>query len=208
MLVIMKYTLFLLLLLSSAANAVICKTIGKDGVVAYADVPADECANKVKLPASSGYSPRTIKENAFTQRNKDKTKDKQKTPTYTSVQIISPEQDGTVRNNTGEIVVSVKVTPNLAKGDLLRLFINGQQSDQDFSTTSVKLSNLDRGTHQLKASIISLQGKLVLTSEVVSFTLHRHIIKKALSTGKTSKKTSPPSFVTPGFVNPIFYPNY
>ena len=86
--------LLLFLCLPGFGHAVICKIIEADGSVTYTDVPEAECQNRVELPDYSRYTPREINrpltatasgEEGFTG--------------YTSFKIVSPEANGTVRNN-------------------------------------------------------------------------------------------------------------
>ncbi|MGI9227807.1 MAG: hypothetical protein ACR2PU_03350, partial [Gammaproteobacteria bacterium] len=38
----------------------------------------------------------------------------------------------------------------------------------------VSVNNLDRGTHQIKATIVARNGRTLISSDSVSFTLHRY----------------------------------
>ena len=96
---------------------------------------------------------------------------------YTALTITSPENDASVRDNTGNIIVSVTLEPGLSpgRGDQLALYMDGAQVSVGTSA-QFELSNVDRGTHSLTASVISKSGKDLISSSPVSFTILRHAV--------------------------------
>ena len=171
MLSAMKYLLLISLLMPSLAGAVICKTIEDDGTVSYADVPAAECPEQVKLPDYSRYAPRPIVQ----------PEPEQSTASgslvafekYTALRIVQPESNGTVRNNEGIVPVVLVSEPGLQDGHKVQLTLDGKGVPGDFAGLSLSLNNVDRGTHSLSAAIVDAGGQRLIASTSVRFTLRR-----------------------------------
>lgn len=154
------------------ALAVICKSIDADGVVSYADVPAAECPEAVKLPDYSRYSPRPIQRPPPATDNGGA----DAAPAfagYTSIEIVSPEVDGTVRNNEGKVPVSIALQPALQADHKVRLFVDGEQVRGAFNGLDIELSGIERGTHQLRAEVLDIGGKSLIGTANTSFTLRK-----------------------------------
>lgn len=211
------------LLLPALAHAVICKTVDDEGVVNYADVPAAECANPVKLPDYSRYSPRTIRVPPPT------TSKATAVPLpfdgYQSMQVIAPENEGTVRSNEGQVSVGIALQPDLQPGHLVRLQLDGETVSGKFDSVGIQLSGVDRGTHSLEAAIVDGNGRTLIEAPTVRFTLRKiglydrpsepeNPIERNGGDGEGGESTSEPaeqnptSFpATPGG-NAAFAPNY
>jgi hypothetical protein len=96
---------------------------------------------------------------------------------YTRVAVVSPAHDEAVRQNDGNITVSVIVEPMLSPGDHIALFLDGQEIAAAAST-SIPLENIDRGTHQLQVEVRAANGTVRIRSESVTFHLLRHAIPR------------------------------
>lgn len=206
----MKHILLLTLFLVNPVFAVVCKTVAPDGSVSYSDVPKEKCQREIKLPEPSSYTPRRFSENAFTQAVDAKNKNKNVTNqsvSYSKIAIASPSEDAVIRDNEGKLSVSVSLSAPMADIHRLRLYIDGQQSEQDFKTLSVNLSNVNRGTHSLRAAIVGPSGSIIIESESVSFTMRKYIAKEVAKNKKSSSSKSSSSS-TPGATNPAFAPSY
>lgn len=92
---------------------------------------------------------------------------------YTRVEIVDPPDDAEVRENTGNLTVSVAVEPGLGGSDRVAILVDGQEAAAG-SQTTFNLTNLDRGTHRLTAVIRSPDGKTVITSPAVTFHMLRY----------------------------------
>ena len=93
---------------------------------------------------------------------------------YASATIIAPEQDAAVRNNAGNLTVTVQVLPSLQKGHLVQILLDGVPQGEPQPTLQVALTNLDRGTHALQARIVDAGGNVVFTGAASTFHLLRH----------------------------------
>ncbi len=169
-----RTTLCVVLLAPGLAQAVICKTVDAEGVVSYADVPAAECPQAIKLPDYSRYAPREIPSSAPAQPTaQGGAAEPQAFTGYRSIQIVQPEANGTVRNNQGTVQVAIAFDPSLQEGHRIKLYLDGGAVPGEFNTPSVELSDVDRGTHSLRAVVSSASGKRLGDSPSVRFTLRR-----------------------------------
>lgn len=90
-----------------------------------------------------------------------------------SIAIEHPEHEGTVRENTGTVYVSGRITPRFPRGFQVRLMLNGDPTGSPQTNTTFALRNLDRGEHQLQMQLLDQSGKLIAASETITFYLHR-----------------------------------
>lgn len=91
---------------------------------------------------------------------------------YTSVAITSPQNDAAIRDNAGNLNISVEIKPQLFPSHTLSLYLDGQEVKSS-QTTTFNLENLDRGTHQLRAVIKNQAGEILSSSPSVSFHMLR-----------------------------------
>lgn len=102
---------------------------------------------------------------------------------YTSLQIIAPAQDGTIRDNNGTVNITIVLVPFLKSNNQIAIFLDGKQIGEPQATSQFILQNVDRGTHTLLAKVINNKGVILQQSNEVTFHLHRaRITKTVLST--------------------------
>ena len=156
---------FLLLLWSAsgAAETELYKWVDKDGTVHFSDQPAAGAEKiivkdvatipAVKAPAASGEP-------------------KPSAVTHYEVTFTSPKADESIRDNTGNVNVSVQLNPPLSGGDTIQFSMDGQPQGEPGPGTELSLTNLDRGTHTVQATVLSQGGK-PLGSASTTFTIQR-----------------------------------
>ena len=98
-------------------------------------------------------------------------------PTKYDVAIVSPANDATLHDNTGDISVRIQVTPPLRAdlGHKIQLWVDGAPHGEPGATTQFTLNNIDRGTHNLKVSVLDNNGGTLASASSV-FYLHRHSV--------------------------------
>ena len=172
--------LFVLFVAFLAANALaankIYKTVDKDGNVIFSDVPPSNSADSVKLENTNQYSTPTQPQlqsqiDAIGADSDDE--QGEAAETYRFLEISAPSNDAAVRENAGNITISVDLSPALKKGDSLQIIMDGSVV-QTASATSVALENVDRGSHQLIAQVIDDDGNVVISSEPITFHMLRY----------------------------------
>jgi hypothetical protein len=164
-------TLVLLLIAANAAAAVY-KWTTSDGSVIYSDQPPTKNATPADLPqvqeitivpppSSSGEG-----EEASSQAEASRGVE------YTKLTITSPEDQAVLRENSGDVAVSIQLDPALQQGDKVAVILDGKEIGQGAGTT-LTLSNVDRGTHTLQAAVKDADGKTLIESPTISFTVKR-----------------------------------
>jgi len=136
------------------------------GAVVYSDQPGKD-AKRVKLKSVSGYNGRQLPGTVTPQIVK-------KPPVYKSMTIISPANNSTIRDNAGNVSVSLGINPGLKKGHSIILTFDGK--DTRLKSTRLIIKNVARGSHELSARVVDKDGSVQLSSEVSQFNLKRHSI--------------------------------
>lgn len=95
-------------------------------------------------------------------------------PTY-KLTVVTPPNGKSVRNNAGNLMVSVSVNPDLDKsrGDKFITYLDGNPEGKPKTDTIFELENIDRGAHTIRIDLVDKSGN-VLTSASSAFQLHRH----------------------------------
>ena len=110
-------------------------------------------------------------------------------PTYSSLKITEPPDDGALRDNTGLVSVSVEILPFLPveQGHRLVVTLDGQAATAPGVSTVFQLHNVDRGTHSLQAVVLDQAGRTVESSPSVSFHLLRRFVVRPKPKPKPQK---------------------
>ena len=224
--------LIAMLLIAGFVSAGVYKWVDKDGNIHYSDTaPPHGQAQELELPETSRYKPRVLPSKtpqAGSVQAQPDSGEAEKPTSYPTVEIVQPENAGTVRSNQGDVTVEVQLDPALAEGHVLAFVLDGEAIPDKVASTSFQIKSVDRGTHSLVATVQDEQGKELGRSSTISFTLRKTSLlergdaaKKAAAKAKSAPKaptdpTSPDTFVpsskglstTPGRTNPAFAPNY
>jgi len=95
------------------------------------------------------------------------------------VEIVQPENNATVRDNTGSAYVSGRIKPIFKRGLKIQLYLDDKPYKKPQTHSMFVLRNIDRGEHQIKMSLIDDKGKVIATSLPVTFYMHRISVNKA-----------------------------
>ena len=98
---------------------------------------------------------------------------------YTSFRITSPTPKETIPTGHRVIVAQLEVAPLLQAGDLIKYYHGGKSLGEPSTSTSISLSDLIRGEHQLRAEIIGEDGKMKAKTKTVTFYVQRQVSNKA-----------------------------
>ena len=159
--------------IATSAAAAVYKWVNPDGSIIYSDRPPVENAvpadlpelQEIKIPPPPSPSPEpTPGEQA----------DQSQTTTYTKLEITEPADNGTIRDNAGQVNVKLALEPPLqdGQGDIISILLDGKELGQGKST-ALSLSNVDRGAHTLQAMVKNADGSTLITSSSVTFNLIR-----------------------------------
>ncbi|RJG50562.1 DUF4124 domain-containing protein [Motilimonas pumila] len=170
----MKYIILSLLLVSwhgFASQDKVYRWVDDNGVVHYSD-KAVAGAKKVHIKISPSHKVPMKASNQTPAAKAEQAAAKEKTVNY-QARIISPENDGTIRDNSGNIFVNVEVTPEFDGDHSLQLLIDGKPLGGKIKSTSLKATNIDRGTHTLQVQLIDKGGKIIASTSSITVHLHR-----------------------------------
>ena len=178
--------IFLLFTVSvTDAASRVYKSVDKDGNVIFTDVPPANAPDPVEIKEINAYStPSESRTSRQTQAGEvpdllgrfgeEADTDAETTLSYGSLRITAPTDDLAIRDNAGNLVVSVALSPglNTANDHSFELLVDGKVV-QSGAATQLKLSHVDRGTHTLVAQVVDAEGKVVIRSQAVTFHMLR-----------------------------------
>ena len=84
----------------------------------------------------------------------------------------TPAEDQSIRDNGGNITIELALEPSLDENHVIELFMDGSSLGTG-RTTTITMTNVDRGTHTIQASIRDQSGARVATTGAVTFSLLR-----------------------------------
>lgn len=169
----MKFALYLLLFLTFTVHAAVYRSVDEFGNVVYSDTPV-EGSEEIRLNVAPGYETPVVPDLAPQVITEQEQTEELEEPNY-QVTVVSPEHDQSIRDNAGTVTIEVHVQPELnqERGDLIQFQLDGQVVGQAQPSTSFTLTNIDRGSHIVVASVIDKTGKILKRSRSVLFHLHR-----------------------------------
>lgn len=168
-----RLLLALFCLVPLLAGADIYKSTDADGNVVFSDTPRPG-AKKIVLPPTPVYSFPTPAPAAGAPSSGASAANAH----YSQLRIVRPAPGETVRDNTGAVDVSVALTPplNTQAGHKLLVALDGNTLTQQENATQIKLSNLDRGVHTLKATVLDANGQVQISSQSLTFYMKRESV--------------------------------
>jgi hypothetical protein len=145
-----------LMLLALPTLAQVYTYIDAEGNRVFTDKPRAGNADRVELtPSNSMPAVQTPTAPVVT------TKIPEPTQRYNLLRILVPEPDATIRDNTGNMIVSINSDPGLFPQHSYRLLLDGVPVGEAGRSPVFPLENIDRGTHQLAAEIIDQEGRII-----------------------------------------------
>ena len=168
------FVLLALFCISTAAVAEMYKWTDQDGKVIYSDKPnPNGSEEKVDAPPLTTYKPTTTQKQ-FTYTPKTSQNSTRDRVSYSKFAIDQPVNDAAVRENTGNVSLSMSISPGLNsnRNHTIEIYLDGSKKGNT-SGLSYQFTNMDRGTHTVTAKIVDGAGKVLKTASV-TFHLQRH----------------------------------
>ncbi|MDF2392601.1 DUF4124 domain-containing protein [Aeromonas sp. 2MA4] len=176
------WALGLLLLTSTAAQATkIYSWTDSKGVVHYTDSPPPgQQAKEVDLRVAPliGGAPRSVQVDNFNSLTGVDAK-KEEEAAKLVIELLSPEQGSTLRDNTGNVVFQGQISPKPPTQYDVRLTLDGKAAPIVSNGLAIRVENLDRGAHEAQLELLAKDGTILAKSRVVTFYLHRASINPA-----------------------------
>lgn len=113
---------------------------------------------------------------------------------YSTLAIVAPVHDSSLRENSGFVSVAVELIPPLAADHRLRILLDGKPAGQG-SSTIFPLENVDRGTHSLIVEVVNETGASLQQSTAATFHMQRYHLPPP--TPKPPPKPGPKPAPTP-----------
>ena len=159
------------LVIGFSASAEVFKSVEPDGSVLYSDRPKPG-AETITTPKEPPTPASPVPSISKTPMESPKTSGFKG---YDKIEIVSPTNDETIRENTGAVSINVALTPPLETklNHKLALFLDGNKVAESENTAGFQLMNLDRGTHTVRIGVLDAEGNEVAGSEPATFHLLR-----------------------------------
>lgn len=163
---------WLVLVCTTTVSAEVYRIVDEHGNVTFTN-EAISGAEPVQLKPLSVYSAPVVNSSA-----KISVADADKAQAYESVEIISPRPEETVRDNPGNVPVTVSSKPSLnsSKGHKYQFFLDGKPVGKPQTVATKTLSNVDRGEHLVEVAVVDARGKELARSQPTRFFLHRQTV--------------------------------
>lgn len=182
----MRYLWILLALLSICAHGTIYKWVDRDGKVHFSDQPHPN-AEQVQLHENTQNSVSMPAPKPLNISSPASASSEQPQAQY-QLRITSPQQQATIRSNPGDLSVTVAITPNLASGHSLQLFIDGVAATELQASGVFQLHGIDRGEHQIEAKVVLQSGKVLASSSATTFFMHQAGLIQPVFPAPSAKK--------------------
>ena len=159
----------MLMLLSGFAQSEIYKSVSPDGEVVYSD-KASPGAERMQKRELSTHKPPALPVRRSRRPARQGTSDYYKTFSF-----IKPQNNATIRNNPGIVMVEVKLNPGLQnnRGHKVQFYLDDEAYGPPVDNYAVTLSNLDRGEHTLSASVMNADGEIQISTNNVVVNIKR-----------------------------------
>ena len=156
-------------LLSTAAQAEIYKSVNPDGSISYSDKPI--AGGKAIIPPEITPAPAIL----IPRKLKPEDQDKDKPLPYKVFKLVSPTNNTTIRNNIGDVAVSLKIKPELQTKHkhTISIYLDNKEIVNNLSSSSYTVKNIDRGSHTISATLHDKTGKALKKSQSITLHLHR-----------------------------------
>ena len=169
----------------------IYKWVDENGVINYtSEAPSNRKAEKLDLnsvPVSVINTYKTDQRAAWAKKSDAPAQEQPQSAAqgYTALTILSPQGQDTLHTNTGEIQVSLALSPKLQGGDAISVSLDGKQLPTlryslQFNITSDEWQSADTDNklHQLQVSVVDSSGNPLITDSPVQFYVHRAFVNQ------------------------------
>ncbi|MCP5143593.1 MAG: DUF4124 domain-containing protein [Gammaproteobacteria bacterium] len=157
-------------LIPSQVVAEAYRSVDENGNVVYSDRPTPG-AERIPTPSAQTVPmPTPVPMAGTSQAGKTKA-----ASAYLTFAVIQPAPEKTVRDNNGNVDVSLLIEPSLDrdKQHQIRIYLDRRIWGEPMTDNEVTLTDIDRGAHQVAAIIVDADGKTVAETAPITFYLHR-----------------------------------
>ncbi|WP_372881773.1 DUF4124 domain-containing protein [Psychromonas sp.] len=173
--------IFLFSSINTSAESKIYHWIDADGKIHYADTatPGTEeihldNGNVVNINSNA---PDTATEAAALEETASVAEALQESLVKYRATITSPADDSPLRSNDGTINIQVQTVPEKKATHKLQLVLDGRPLGSPQISSTIRASNIERGTHQIQVQLLDEQGNIVALTQVVTIHLQRASVR-------------------------------
>lgn len=150
--------------------AEVYRSVDAEGNVTYSDTP-HAGATKIDVPSP------TIIPSTRAQTKLKPDKQKKTAVPYTSLSIVQPADESTLRN-VQSVSVRAQISPNLQTsfGHRAQILFNGQPLGSPGAGLSATINDIERGAHTLQVVVTGKDGATIDQSPVSRFYLHKNSV--------------------------------
>ncbi|WP_318467275.1 DUF4124 domain-containing protein [Photobacterium leiognathi] len=161
---------------SSAQASTIYSWTDENGVVHFTDQPQtpDATAYPLSVTEVSGNIEQTA--DTIATQAADVAVVEEPAKTITTVSLVSPMHEQTIRNNEGIINIHAVTNSKLNNQTQAQLVLDGVVKGDPQTELTWTLDNVDRGSHQLQIQLVK-GGKVIASSDSITVYLHRATVK-------------------------------
>ncbi|PSW55840.1 DUF4124 domain-containing protein [Photobacterium leiognathi] len=161
---------------SSAQTSTIYSWTDENGVVHFTDQPQtpDATAYPLSVTEVSGNIEQTA--DTIAAQTTDVAVVEEPAKTITTVSLVSPMHEQTIRNNEGIINIHAVTNSKLNNQTQAQLVLDGVVKGDPQTELTWTLDNVDRGSHQLQIQLVK-GGKVIASSDSITVYLHRATVK-------------------------------
>lgn len=172
----LRALLFFLLVISLltpvyAASAKVYVWRDESGVLVFSDSPKPG-AEEVEVKSSTQILSPTINTSILDIKP-------QKINDEFEIEVVRPTDNSTIRDNTGSVHISGRIKPLFKQGFSIQLYLDDSPYKKPQTHTMFALRNIERGEHQIKLALLNDKGKIIASSNPVTFYMHRASVNKA-----------------------------
>jgi hypothetical protein len=149
------------------------KWVDAQGQTHYSDRPPPEGAKQVELiPAQTYRAPTSSPARPTTPAQRPGAG--AAGAAYSEFEMRRPQSGAVIPNSGGAVSVELRIDPALQPGHSIYLYLDGKRVDGlPTSSTSLQLTNVVRGDHQLIAAVVDNGGKSVVSTPAVTITVRQ-----------------------------------
>ncbi|MGQ0429190.1 MAG: DUF4124 domain-containing protein [Gammaproteobacteria bacterium] len=164
----------------------IYRWVDKDGIVHYSDQPGAPGAERVVVIDPNTYT----EEESFEAGAGYAQQEQPEESPYQRLAIVQPQPDQVFFGADAAVTVAAELDGTLRPDHTLVFFVNGNRRPAD-SGLGLQLTNLERGSHFLRATVLDQNGQPLITSQQVTFHLRQASINTPQSPQAPRPRTQP-----------------
>lgn len=159
-----------LILLVAPATAEVYKCVDENGTVVFTDQKCSDDAQPMELP---GLTIMDAPKPKPATTGSGGTEEGRAGEVFRDLTLLSPRPEQTFQGTGNTLPVRAASREPLREGDQVVVFLDGQQQGP-FGSLSVDLTDVPRGTHDVRLEVRDAQGRVIGDAGPVTFYMKQH----------------------------------